>query len=259
MDDKKRILVSAAIVCVVLLAVLSSFLPNIFLKPPEVVVADPNDTSSLPPEPGDTSEPHGVIVDVTPQTVQSIIAGLERYESYSRGMTVEYFDDDGQSLGVTNIQVWADGGWLRSSAALSSGAVENAIVGNGTLWLWYGSERTLYTGPADRLSDDLLQYIPTYEDVLALDRDSITAAGYVERGGVPCIYVEAKGSLSGYLERYWISETGGLLMAAETEKDGVLIYSMASNEVVSPMEQSAAAFTLPDGTVLYAPLDVASS
>ncbi len=259
MDDRKRILVSAAIVCVVLLAVLSSFLPNFFSRPPEVIVADPNATASPPPASGKPSDPEGVVVAVTPETVQRVIAGLERYESYSRAMAVEYFDDAGQSLGVTNIQVWADGGWLRSSAALPSGAVENAIAGEGSLWLWYGEEDLLYTGPAERIPGDLLQRIPTYEDVLEMDRDRITAADYVERDGVPCVYVEAEGGRPGYTERYWISETGGLLMAAETEKNGVVVYSMASGEVVSPMEQSAAAFTLPDGTVLYSPPAAASA
>ena len=56
-----------------------------------------------------------------------------------------------------------------------------------------------------------------------------------------------------YVERYWISETSGLLMAAETEKDGMLIYVLSFREVVSPMEQTAGVFALPDGTQLYSP------
>ncbi len=253
MDDKRRIILSALIVGVVLLAVLSSFLPNIFFKPPDVVVADPNATASPPPGEAGSPEPNGVVVAVSPETVQSVVSSLKRYESYSRAMEVEYFDDAGRSLGVTDIQVWADGGWLRSTAAPTAGPVENAIVGDGTLWLWYGEDGAVYTGPAGRLSGDLLQRIPTYEDVLALDPDSITGADYVERGGVPCVYVESVDPLLGYTQRWWISETGGLLMAAETRKDGVTVYSMTSQEVVSPAERSASAFTLPDGTALYSP------
>ena len=56
-----------------------------------------------------------------------------------------------------------------------------------------------------------------------------------------------------YVERYWISETSGLLMAAETEKDGALIYTLSSREVVSPMEQATGIFSLPDGSQLYSP------
>ncbi len=253
MDDKRRVLVSVAIVGVVLLAVLSSFLPSILSKPPEVVVADPNATPSIPSEVVDTPDPSGVVVSIGPQTVQSIVAELERYESYSRVIEAAYFDDAGQPLGTASIHVWTEAGWMRSSAELSAGTVENAILGDGTLWLWYGEDGPLYTGPAERLSGDLIQHIPTYEDVLALDKDDITAADYVDREGVPCVYVEAKTGLPGYVERYWISEAGGLLMAAETVKDGAVVYSMTSGEVVSPMEQSSGAFTLPDGTALYTP------
>ena len=65
--------------------------------------------------------------------------------------------------------------------------------------------------------------------------------------------MEAVLSELGYVERYWVSETSGLLMAAETEKDGELIYSMVSHEVISPLDQAAGVFSLPDGTQLYAP------
>ena len=34
------------------------------------------------------------------------------------------------------------------------------------------------------------QRIPTYEDVLKLETDSITAAGYEEKNGEACVYVE---------------------------------------------------------------------
>ena len=39
----------------------------------------------------------------------------------------------------------------------------------------------------------------------------------------------------------------------ETEKDGELVYTMSSQEVVSPLDQAAGVFVLPDGTQLYAP------
>lgn len=256
MDDKRRGLLTVAIVCVVLLALVSSFLPNIFYKQPDIIVADPDATGSPDPLEQATPDAQGVVVEITPQTVQSVIALLERYESCRRTLTIEYFDDGGQSLGAASTQMWEDGGWVRASVAPASGPVENVILGEGTLWLWYEGEDAVYTGPADPMSADLAQRIPTYEDVLALDKEDILDAGYESREGVPCVYVEAKGALPGYTERYWVSETGGLLMAAETEKDGVTVYAMSSGAVVSPVEASAVdAFTLPDGTVLHTPGD----
>ena len=59
--------------------------------------------------------------------------------------------------------------------------MENSIVGEGQLWLWYDQDNRVYAGPAEGMSADLIQRLPTYEDVLALDRDSIMDAGYVER------------------------------------------------------------------------------
>lgn len=252
MEDRKRTVLAAVIIAVVLLAVLYSFFLNLFAIHPEFVPADPDATGSVDPDVGQTGEWGGIVVEVSPQTVQSLIASLTRYESYSRTVEVEYLNR-GQAVGSVTAQVWADGGWIRSSAALSSGSVEHTIVGDGQLWLWYGQERQVYNGPSEGMTADLAQRLPTYEDVLALDKDSITGAGYVERDGLPCVYVEAVLPELGYVERYWISETSGLLMAAEMEKDGELIYSMTSHEVVSPLSQAVGVFSLPDGTVLHRP------
>ena len=252
MEDRKRTALAAVIIAVVLAAVLYSFSLNLFAPTPELVLADPNASGSVEPGGEPSGGQGGLMVGVSPRTVQSLIASLTRYESYSRSVAVEYYDN-GQLVGTASAQVWADGGWLRSDLTLSSGRVEHTIVGDGQLWLWYDRETAVWSGPAEGLSADLVQRLPTYEDVLALDKDSITAAGYVERDGLPCVFVEAVMPEMGYVERYWISETSGLLMAAETEKDGALIYALSSHEVVSPMEQTAGVFSLPDGTQLYSP------
>lgn len=251
MEDRKRTVLAAVIIVVVLVAVLYSFSLTLFAPTPELVLADPDATGSVEPGGVHSGSQGGLMVEVSTQTVQSLIASLTRYESYSRSITVEYYAA-GQPVGSFSAQVWVDSGWTRSNLTLSSGRVEHSIVGDGQLWLWYDRETAVYTGPTEDFSADLLQRLPTYEDVLALDRDSITAAGYVARDGLPCVFVETGPTELGYVERYWISETSGLLMAAETEKDGELVYAMSSHEVVSPMEQAAEIFTLPDGTQLRA-------
>ena len=249
MEDKKRTVMAVVITSVVLLAVLYSFFLNLLAPTPRLELADPDASSSLDQMEQGSSRPAGVVVEVTPQTVQSLIASLERYESYRRTVTAEYFAAD-QSLGAVTAQVWADGGWTRTSAALGSGAVENSIVGEGGLWLWYDSGPKVYSGPADRKTADLSQRLPTYEDVLALDKADITAAGYEERDGQPCVYVESNGALDS-VERWWVSVNSGLLVAAETEKGGEVVYAMSARDVVSPLEQTDGIFVLPDGTVLH--------
>lgn len=247
MEERKRTALAAIIICVVLAAVLYSFFRNVLPSTPALVLADPDAAASMDP---DSQVSDGVSVNVTPQTVQRLVDSLERYESYSRTVTVEYFAA-GQSVGTASAQVWADGGWFRTDLTLSSGLVEHSIVGGGRLWLWYGGEERVYSGPAEDMTADLMQRLPSYETVLALDKESITAAGYESWSGQPCVYVEARTLALGYLERYWISENSGLLMAAEMEKDGELIYAMSSQEVVSPLDQTGKIFVLPDGTVLH--------
>lgn len=254
MEDRKRTILAVVIISVVLLAVLYSFSINLFAVPPTLELPDPNASSSVKPSGEENDANGGIVVEVSTRTVQSLIAFLTRYESYSRTVSVEYYSG-GQLVGVVSAQVWADGGWTRADVTLSSGRVEHSIVGDGRLWLWYDQESSVYTGPAEEASADLAQRLLTYEDVLALDKGSITSAGYVERDGLPCVYVEAVQPELGYTQRYWVSETSGLLMAAEAEKDGELIYSMSSHEVVSPLalDQTAGVFSLPDGTELYTP------
>lgn len=242
---------AVVIIVVVLAAVLYSFFLNLFSPTPSLVLPNPDATPSLDPVEQESGRPGGVVVEVTPQTVQSLIASLERYDSYRRTVVAEYFSA-GQSVGTVTAQVWADGGWVRTTATLSSGVVEHAVVGENTLWLWYDSGPGVYSGPAADKAADLVQRLPTYEDVLALDKKSITAAGYEERDGQPCVYVEANGLLGG-MERYWVSVNSGLLVAAETEKDGDVVYAISSRDVVSPLDGGSGVFTLPDGRVLYRP------
>mgnify|MGYP001038492328 CR=1 FL=1 len=248
MEDKKRTIMAVIIIAVVLLAVVYSFFLNLFAPTPRLELANPDASQSLDPVARDSGQSGGVVVEVTPRTVQSLVASLDRYESYRRTVTVEYLSA-GQSLGTVAAQVWVDGGWTRTSAVLSSGVVENAVVGDGTLWLWYDNGPQVYSGPAAEKAADLTQRLPTYEDVLELDKSGITAAGYEERDGQPCVYVEAKTAMD-YTERYWVSVNSGLLVAAETEKGGEVVYAMSARDVVSPLEETGGVFALPDGRLL---------
>ena len=99
-------------------------------------------------------------------------------------------------------------------------------------------------------SADLTQRVPTYEEVLDLDPDGITRADYVQLDGQNCIYVEFEQEELGYLYRYWIAVDSGLLVAAETQADGDVVYSMTSRDMSSPITGAQDRFVLPDGTSL---------
>ena len=248
MEGKKRTLLAAAISCIILVAVLYSFFLSIFSKTAKIELADPGTLSSSPLDPAASGDQGGLVVDVTPDTVQSIIGSMERLTSYSRSIAVQYFWGASQS-GTVTVSVQADGGYVRCDTTLPGGTVEHSIVGGGSLWYWYNDESTFRTADAQDGEADLLARIPTYEDVLALPRSSIADAGYLQRAGISCIYVEAM-PREGCAERYWVSLDSGLLIAAELEEDGALSYSMQADNMVSPLSPAVSPFFLPDGQAL---------
>jgi len=249
MEEKKRTLLAIVISCIILLAVGYSFGLNIFTAPTEIVVADPNAAPSASLDPAVSGGQQGLPVEVTAHTVRSVIACMSRLRSYSRSIEVRYAWEGGS--GSLSAQVKVDGGWSRCDAALPGGIVEHSIAGNGTLWYWYGDGPEYLAADADMHTADLVQRIPTYEDILELDESAITDAGYEEKDGLPAIYVEAAGQLPGYVEHYWVSVDSGLLVASETEKDGAVVYAMSASDMVSPLTGAGNAFTLPDGKTLH--------
>lgn len=252
MDNNRKTVLAMVITVVILIAVFAGFWLTLFRKEPPRV--------SLPTaEPDSTEEPAGsgaddgsVLVEVTPQTVQSVVGTLSRPDSYSRDITIEtYWGEDGAA--VSTAQVWVDGGYTRISALLPNGTVENTMIGDGKRYRWYNNESTCYVADAEAADADLMQRIPTYEDVLDLDMDSITDAGYEARGGLGCIYVETLQEELGYRERYWISVELGLLVGAETVKEDRVVLRMSAYTVTVPIREGLG-FALPDGTVLHTPV-----
>lgn len=249
MEDKSRNIFVVIIALIMVAAVFYSFAINLFGDTPSVELADiskqPDSTASASGDMGNM-----VRIEVTPDTVQSVIQTLDRYVSYQRSVMVEYLDGE-QTLGTLIAQVAVDNGWTRVDAVGQNGMVEHTIVGMDTRWLWYDDDSAYVSMSADRTAADQAQRLPTYEDVLALDKADITATSYVIRGELPCIYVEVDQAELGYLERYWVSVESGLLVSSETVKDGKLVYRMTSYQVVSPLVDAADSFTLPDGVVLH--------
>ena len=232
MERRKRNLLVVLIGIVIVVAMVSSFGLGLFAPDTAKIVLPTPEVSQQPGgEPGEQSGL--VLVDVTPETVQSVIRDtLSRPDRYTRAVTIEDFWGEGES-GTTHADVWVDGGWTQTEAALPGG--------------------TALSGPADGHSADLEgQRIPTYEDVLELEQDAIAAAGYEEKGGLACIYVETGEDALGYVEKYWVSVDSGLLVCAEQWKGEELTYRMTSYAVSTDRTLfGLTEFALPDGTVLH--------
>lgn len=250
MDSKNRLAIAIAITCLIVVAMFASFGRSLFLvNIPSVSLAQLNEDTS---EGGDSSaqgqDDQFWQVDVTPETVQSIVASLSRPESYYRELTVETLWSDGSHS--TSVQFWQDGGWSHTRQILPSGAVRHDLTGEDTTYYWYEGSESYRSFPADEYSTDLTQHIPTYEDVLDLDKDTITQTGYERRDVWPCVYLQVQVSDT-VVERYWISTDTGLLVSAEREQNGQLVYRMTAYTQVQTPCPTTASFALPDGTELH--------
>ena len=249
MEQKNRLLIAAAIVILIAGAMLTSFGRSLFVRnTPQVVLPS---SSSSPAKPSDSSGPEQTYqrVEVAPQTVTGVVATLSRPTSYYRELMVETFWEGGSSS--SQVQVWADGGWSHSRQALPSGVVRHDLTDGGELYYWYEGSQQYERAPADEKSSDLAQHIPTYETVLELDPDEILAAGYENRGDLPCVLIEVQRSHSHQLQRFWVSVDNGLLVSAETEVNGSLIYRMTAYSPIQTPCPSDGSFALPDGERLH--------
>lgn len=252
MEEKNRLILVAAITVVIAAAMFTSFGRSLLTTNlPIVTLPAPEQTQSSQSAPGAENSHSMLRVEVTPDTVQNVIASLARSSSYYREVTVETFWESGSS--AVQVQVWVDGGWTHVRQPLPSGLIRHDLIGEEQVFYWYDGESVWCTAPASDISSDLAQRLPTYETVLSLSVNSISAAGYEAKGGIPCIYVEVYGSVAGYQERYWISVDSGLLVAAETiTEEAEVVYRMnALTPIQSLPVSEQGLFCLPDGTVLH--------
>ena len=257
MEQKNRMVLTMIIAVVIAVAVLSSFgLPFLQSNTPDIRLPDLDalDTPQVPQDPGQSGGDSGYLpVEVTPETVQAVIATLSRPTSYYREVTLETIWGEEETERTTqSFQVWVDGGYTRVESVLPSGLTQIYILGEGTLYLWYGNSSRWEQWSDTEVQSDLIQRLPTYEDILALDQEDIVGTGYEEREGVACIYVAVKTGIEGYLQRYWVSTANGLLVADELVKEGQVVLRTSSYQVESPVPRGAS-FALPDGTVLHTP------
>ena len=251
MDSKNRLAIAIAITCLIVVAMFASFGRSLFLvNIPSVSLAHlDEDTSDTDGSSAQGQNDQFWQVDVTPETVQSIVASLSRPESYYRELTVETYWNGGSHS--TSVQFWQDHDWSHTRQVLPSGAVRHDITGDETTYYWYEGSESYRSFPADQYSADLTQHIPTYEDVLDLDTDTIVQTGYERRDVWPCVYLQVQVSDT-VVERYWISTDTGLLVSAEREQNGQLVYRMTAYTQVQTPCPTTASFALPDGTELHA-------
>ena len=236
--------IGAAFVALVLL-VLLFVLRGALHRPAHVVL--PKEASSTEDSGLSLDDNSAGRVTVRPDTVQSAVATLARPARYTRSITIERYYTGGS--GVDRSTVSVDGAWTRTDTEEASGELSHTVTNSEKTWLWYGSGKEYFESAASFTADEE-QGIPTYEDILRLDKKRIAAADYRLLDTVDCIFVETAADDGGYIERYWVSVSDGLLCAAEKLQGEDVVYRMAGMSVDSG-NVAEDAFTLPDGTVLH--------
>ena len=248
----KRILGVTAFSVLFIIALVGVMLLSLYFRSDNDALQLPETSAS--PERTGAGEPDALSrVEVSRDTIQSVIRTLSRPEAYARGVVIESFWEGGRVEYIINVTV-ADG--VTSIRSLSSvGVDKNIIVTRDSLYIWYQGDRTPYAGAADSAGDgsrtaDEYQKLITYEDILTLDKNTIYDAGYTEFGGEECVYVEYLSPRLGYTMKCYISiELGLITGAVEYDEAGAVIYKMTAGECVVG-EADLSAFTLPDGTIV---------
>lgn len=187
------------------------------------------------------------VLEVRPETVQTVIETLSRPTEYRRTVTVEQFWTGGS--GSYEAQVAVSGELTRIDRVMSGNRIRHTITGGDETYVWYNEEKKIYVAPVGSISADNEQFIPTYETILDVPQAEIAAADYRVLSGLNCIYVETVEDEWGYVQRYWVSVETGLLVSAERLQNGETAYRMKA----LTLEQSvpaAAEFVLPDGREL---------
>lgn len=232
------LLIAAVIVVIAFLLIVLA--PGAAVDTPAVVLAEPAATEAA----GGEGPGGGNVrtVEVSPDTVQAVIATLSRVESYSRTMTVESFWNGGSS--VREIQVWAHGGSTKIAIDGGGQPTKYILIKDGERWIWYSDSQNVHHAAAGGSDADEYQSLLTYEDILELDVSQILEAGYGDYDGEGCILVRYVQGELGYESLCCISVDTGLPMSWETYDGDSLIYRMSS----SPVELST-----PDDQVFAEP------
>ena len=175
------------------------------------------------------------VVEIRTDTVQLAIEVMERPMAYTERVTVETFWSGGS--GTAESTVYVRDNLLRMDTTLLTGGEHS--------YIWYDEDTDYVTLEAGDFTSDAELRIPTYEDILALDQEDITDAGYGDYESTYCIYVVTDDG-AGYVTRYWIGTETGLLTACERYWEGELVYRMTTAELTVGQADDTM-FLLPDG------------
>lgn len=250
MGSKERNLLVIAISLTMIISLIASLGLPFFTEDRSITLPTFEDSSSSDST-WESENEDFTLLRVTTSTVQDVIASLERDSSHYRELNITRFWGSGstQESATDIVLIWTDEDYSQSILVSTDGTMEQSLVSPDETYLWYSNSTQYLTFPTGDYESDVRQNIPSYEDILDLDTSLILKADFEEKLGDACIFVESYYEPLDYTERFWVSVERGILIASETECDGVLIYRMQETEY-APLTQELE-FSLPDGIILH--------
>jgi len=186
------------------------------------------------------------VVSVDTENVKTIISALSR--------PTEYFSETQSVLShnsgsATYAHRRYTKGKLSRVDLLSSNQSQSMhyLYTDNKVYVWREGSRTYYSALKGDFEADDAQMLMTYEDIINANDDDIVSASLTTHENTPCIYAEIKSPRTGYVERYWVSTTNGLLLHGQTlDKNGSIVFSTTATQT-EIKEQPDELFILPDG------------
>jgi len=158
--------------------------------------------------------------------------------------TIYYYQDTQAAM---KSELWKSDGAIRISQFGVDGQAEQQVLLTDR-WVYLWGNDTSYRRFARQNNDsDLYSRTPSYEDLIAMDREQILIGELREMNDTLCLYAETMDALTNETERWYILVDNGLLLQASGTVGDQNTYSwhMLSLELETPEEYL---FTLPDGT-----------
>ncbi len=185
-------------------------------------------------------------VTIDKNNVKNIISAMARPSEYF-SETQSILSHNSGSATYTR-KCWVKGPFSKVDLISPSGSqTMHYLYTEKNVYIWRSGSRTYHTAARGDFEPDDAQMMMTYEDILKADDKNIVKAGLATYENAPCIYAELKSPHTGYIERYWVSATTGLLVHGQTvDNSGSVIYSITATQT-DISAQGDENFTLPDG------------
>lgn len=219
--NKKLLYWLSALVLVTVLGIVAFIIWGGSVEPPPIAIPSPS-ASAGENGPGGSADR----IEVDAEIVQELLSRLDQTDAYSRGYQLWTYWEGGSSEAA--ISAWRKGDSFRVSHRQNN-VVKNTLVLGDQVHIWYEGSDQIFSARISDAGDDVLDEFArllTLNELMAVPVENIISAGYEDRQGESCIFVEYEIGNREY--KLYVSVDKGLLISAEAVEDGETIYMMES-------------------------------